>query len=84
MGLKDWGFALEGMTKEYYNHAKEPPKDHIWLVTDATIGEKVKNGYRSPVEIDLTALLVNTTTLQIKKIHAIQCKQAVNLSLIHI
>ena len=77
MGLKDWGFALEGMTKEYYNHAKEPPKDHIWLVTDATIGEKVKNGYRSPVEIDLMACLVNTTNLHIKQIDAIQCKQAV-------
>ena len=78
LGLKEWGRALEQITKEYYTYAKVPPKGHMWFVTDATIGEKVKNGYRSPVEIDLTALLVNTTTLQIKKIHAIQCKQAVN------
>ena len=77
LGLKEWGRALEQITKEYYTYAKVPPKGHMWFVTDATIGEKVKNGYRSPVEIDLMAFLLNTTTLRVKKIHAIQCKEGI-------
>ena len=85
MGLKDWGEGLEELTESYYRYANQR-KGETWFVTNGVIGERIKKkrsrknkskkGSRSPVEIDLIAFLIDDN-YKIKKIHAIQCKEAV-------
>ena len=77
MGLKEWGQGLELLTDYYYRYAKEKSKNERWFTTGAIIGEKKKSGGRYPVEIDLMAFLVDDNC-KIKKIHSVQCKEAVN------
>ena len=86
MGLKDWGEGLEELTESYYRYANQR-KGETWFVTNGVIGERIKKkrsrknkskkgSSRSPVEIDLIAFLIDDN-YKIKKIHAIQCKEAV-------
>ena len=79
MGLKEWGQGLELLTDYYYRYAKKgsDKKPERWFTTGAIIGEKKKSGGRYPVEIDLMAFLVDDNC-KIKKIHSVQCKEAVN------
>ena len=77
MGLKEWGQGLELLTDYYYRYAKEHSKNERWFTTGAIIGEKKKSGGTYPVEIDLMAFLVDDNC-KIKKIHSVQCKEAVN------
>ena len=77
MGLKEWGQGLELLTDYYYRYAKKKSKNERWFTTGAIIGEKKKSGGRYPVEIDLMAFLVDDNC-KIKKIHSVQCKEAVN------
>ena len=84
MGLKDWGEGLEELTESYYRYANQR-KGETWFVTNGVIGERIKKkrsrknkskkGSRSPVEIDLIAFLIDDN-YKIKKINAIQCKEA--------
>ncbi len=78
MGLKEWGQGLELLTDYYYRYAKKKSKNERWFTTGAIIGEeKKKSGGRYPVEIDLMAFLVDDNC-KIKKIHSVQCKEAVD------
>ena len=79
MGLKEWGQGLELLTDYYYRYAKKgsDKKPERWFTTGAIIGEKKKSGGTYPVEIDLMAFLVDDNC-KIKKIHSVQCKEAVN------